>query len=654
MFKLASPTQKKDYKLIPVKGGVIACDTETTGLNPYGTSAERGHWPDRPFLFTFTDEEGNSAGFRVEVDPMTRRVKYETMEPKFKAEFIQWIKDPTLTKVFHNANFDITMIEIALGVSFGGKILDTKTMVHVHNSGLRSYGLKPLCDKFFGVTDEDQKDLLKSVYSARRKAKKKGWCIAEKETHGTSPAYADYWLGDRELCMKYGLTDTERTMRLYWACEDFYKHDAAYSKLVDMEMKLSLCLREMQEFGTRLDEDKIKECIEYYEEHIKKGETKKADLGYAELNTNSHKQKCRVFYDELKYQVQYGKTGNPSVDGSALSMWANKDCMLSAAIVDINAAKHQLKTFILPFQELGYKDKNGQKILHPNYNIAGPITGRISCNKPNLMNIPSNDSRGRNSSVEYRARQCFIPREDCVLYFPDYAQVEVWLAMFLSKDKFGTNALANGVDMHGTVAARKDVFGSRPDWEQNKSKYRKIAKVIMFGLLYGGGPSVVVGVVGCTLAEASVIHAGFWAQFPGIVEYAQKLEYECKTKGYITSPFGRKYHPHPTERYKSLNYMIQGTAADVMKRALINTRDLFKKKYGNRCRVLLTIHDELCVEIPKSLHSKKLMNEVTIAMQGDMHKTCGLPCHFKVGMKWTPTNWHEVIELEELQFGHQD
>jgi DNA polymerase-1 len=459
---------------------IIACDTETTGLDPYGSNEERGCVPARPFAFSFTDYDGNSWYYRLQVNPFTREV---IRDEEIISEIKKVYEDPKITKVFHNANFDITMCEM-LGIHTLGKVFDTRIMAHVNDSSYMTYALKPLCERIFNITDADQKDLIQSVNKARRIGKREGWKLSDSNK-------ADYHLGDPDLCEKYAVTDTERTMNLFWIFEDKYNNDEDYRSVVDMEHELMHIVRGMQIEGARIDKRKLNVLVKYYQDVLSKSSEKLSLMGYGSLNINSPKQLQKVFYEDLEYdKILNKKTGSLSTDANALQLWSNKGCELSSVIMDMKAASHELTTFILPFKDNSYAYNNkGHIALHPNYNTVGPITGRISCNKPNLMNISAPDSRGKRTDVEYRSRESFIPRENCVWYLPDYSQIEVWISMFLSGDEFGKKSLLSGSDMHGTMAEK--IWGRYHDFSENKKRYRKIAKSILFGLIYGGGPGVI-------------------------------------------------------------------------------------------------------------------------------------------------------------------
>ena len=242
-----------------------------------------------------------------------------------------------------------------------------------------------------------------------------------------------------------------------------------------------------------------------------------------------------------------------------------------------------------------------------------------------------------------RIRELFIPRKGFVLYFPDYSQIEVWLAAYISKDPVMMNALANGLDMHDKFARR--FFGGAEDYAEKREKYRKITKMGTFCTIYGGGVSALQGTLGCTREDAEQFRSAFFQTYEGLAMYAKDLATVAEQHGFVVNPFGRRFVVGKDIAYKSLNYMIQGSAADVMKRAMINVDNLLKARWPHT-RILMTIHDELCIEVPKKFHSKMIMREIVQAMRGDFHKKFGMPEPFNVSMAWTDTRWSEKKEIE--------
>lgn len=620
------------YAPIPTAGGIVAVDTETTGLNP--------RMGDRPFAFTFTDDEGESAYLQGVVDPMTRAVTYNRDVLK---ELRRVMEDPSITKVFHNAKFDISMYE-SIGIETKGKVLDTIIFAHLDDPS-RELGLKPLCKDLLGIDDDDQKDLKDAVRRARIAGKKAGWKLAE-------AVEADYWMAPIDLVRRYAVQDTERTMALYWGFSKRYETDPEYSMLVDAEHRVLRVTKRMEDTGIAMSRGVISDLSAYYGGIIETSKATIKALGYEDLNTNSPKQMQAVFYDKMGmtpiYKVRKGKDGRKrtlTCDSKALEKWANEGNELAKAIITMGEAEHQISAFLETFRSEGQSEGHlGDFILHPNYRTCGPITGRISCTKPNLMNISNTGTK--KSEVQYRIREVFVPRKGRVLYFADYAQVEVWLAMFLSKDPYGMQQLLAGEDMHGNMARK--IWGHLYDFSNEAvfKKWRKRAKFILFGLIYGAGVEAIKDQAGCSEAEAGQIRDIFWKTFKGLYAFQNRLKVLVEKTGEVQNPFGRIYPVSDMESYKALNYLVQGTAAEIMKRALINIDSVLQKRITKYApaKLLLTIHDEVCVEADK--RDKNIAGIIMACMQGNFHTIVGLPQPFKAEVSIAPVSWALKKEMD--------
>lgn len=619
---------------------IVMCDTETTGLD-----AHRLIMPCRPFAFSFTTFEGVDSYYRFNVNPHTRKVEY-MKDPESFAKLVKIYGDPTTTKVFHNANFDLLMLEMA-GIKVAGPIFDTLTMLHVFKNNLIKYGLKPVCKTLFDIDDEDEQALADSVKVARRKAKKNKWAITK---DGKDPWKGDYHLADLELCKIYAVRDTQRTNALFHPMWEEYNNNPVYKELVDVEMRLAQVLYKMNMRGSLVDPQRIVELNKYYHDIIEEQKEIKADLGFKDLNPGSAPQMRDVFYNQLGMEKHYKvrkKKGSTeklktlTLDSETLSKFEDKHPLAKCLIV-LSTAQNQIDDFLVPLKRMAYNN-----ILHPNFRV-GPITGRLSCSEPNLMNITSPESpKKRTDEVDYLLRSIFIPRKNMGLYFPDYSQIEVWLAAFLSQDPVLMDALLSGKDMH-TITC-KALFGMRPDYEKEFKKYRKLAKIVNFAIQYGGGAGAVSIQAQCSYQEAQDMIAKYWGLYSGLKRWCDSRSREARETGSITNVFGRIYHFDQEFCYKAPNTDIQGTAAEIIKRAMINVDDLFEDPlFKDKTFLNLTIHDELGIEYGNGINEKLLYRAVIRQMQAEFHKLCKLPFPFKVGPAIAPKNWFDKIELDPV------
>ena len=627
--------------MINIPNNIIASDTETTGTIPYGDPKTLGFFPSRPFLFTFTNLEGESFGVRFEVDPFSRKVIPDSNLKGLRV-VKEILENPKITKVGHNFGFDILMFKL-FGINFKGNFHDTLALAHISTGGSELvYALKPLCKKILQFDDDDEKNVQKSAVEGRRKGKKLGWCIAEKNIHGKDPVKADYWLADPALCLEYGTKDTERTMLLYLGMKEKVYSNPGMLKTYQREKKLFPITWRMESKGTRVFPDVLKKLKPYYEDYKKKHLLIAENHGGKGLNFNSPKQLKEIFYTQRKYQpISFTKTEQPSTDANTLVYFKEryKD-KLASAIIEYHGADRMLTNFISIYDRFKVFEK-GYWVIHPSFKQVGPKTGRYACGDPNLQQSAADDSGKKKASIELRPRECFGPRDGHVLYLPDYSQIEVWVLSFLSEEESLMNLLLQGQDFHEGIS--RLVWGDDPDFENKISYYRKKSKNINFCKFYGGGINRVAELLGCSREEAAKFVYEYDTKNPAIKRFMDRISTKVIREGKIVNPFGRHYFLPEKAAYKATNYIVQGTAADILKEAMISISEKIYPKYPG-VEMLLTLHDELMIEVPLKFHSKKLMREIVACMQ-EQSKTINCPIPLPVGMKIATKYWSKPIDV---------
>lgn len=465
--------------------------------------------------------------------------------------------------------------------------------------------------------------------------------------------------------------------------------DPRSKELVLREHKLFWVLKEMENTGVRIHRPRIHKLIKFYRDYKKEQVAIAAQHGGKGLNYKSTPQMTKVFYEQRRHFPIYTKTWNKklgrlnySLNGDAkLKMavgyiieareWADREAKddvlpigakwmrnkrtgaryikvppdpLAKAVLEHNAADQTISTFLEVYRRFWVKESPGVWILHPNFKQTGAKTGRLSCSDPNLQQVASETTGRRKADIQSRPREAFGPRPGYMWYLPDYSQIEVWLFAFLSGEKKMQEALLSGQDYHGGIGKR--VFGNRADFLDSKDYYRKCAKLIMFCLLYGGGVPKAAKLLKTDVDTAQEFVSDYHRTLPGVRKFMDTLINEAKTKGEIYNPFGRRYLLDPDFAYRSVNYLIQGTAADVMKNGLIHIFDMLKKKgYWKRgVRLLITVHDEVIIEVPVRMHCLDLMSDIIWAMQEDS-KRLGLPVRLPVEMKIAGTRWSKPTKI---------
>ena len=375
-----------------------------------------------------------------------------------------------------------------------------------------------------------------------------------------------------------------------------------FDKLMfEIEMPLASVLADMEEVGFKLDVDGIKNYGNALTE-IANALTER--IYYAageEFNINSPKQLGEVLFEKLMLpKSKKTKTGY-STDAETLAKLAPYHPIIED-ILDFRQVTKLKSTYAEGLLKL--VDENCR--VHTSFNQTGTATGRLSSSEPNLQNIPVKTELGR------EFRKFFIPEnDDYCLIDADYSQIELRLLAHISNDEGMIEAFKSGADIHTSTACK--VFGVEP--ENVTVELRKRAKAVNFGIVYGMGEFSLSEDLGISRAEAKRYIESYLAGFPKVSEYLDNVKKEAKADGFVTTLFSRRrYIPELSSSNKNLQHFgervamnspIQGTAADVIKLAMINV-DKKLKESGLDARLILQVHDELLIEAHKDCADKAL------------------------------------------------
>ena len=588
----------------------LAVDTETTGLNEW----------DKPFFISICYEDMTTGYWRFKVNIETREVIVPSF---FNIQEIQEILDKHIL-VFHNANFDIRMLE-SVGLKVRSEVHDTMILSHVLTGGSEiSYGLKYLSKKYLKINTDDEKELKDNVRKYRKIYKEKGYKVSDRVEE-------DYFMADPDILKRYGVQDVVRTMELFK--RGFKSLNGKLNHLKNIyhmeNNQLRPIIYRMRKMGMRIDLEKLSILNDYYSNYKKEQKDSADKEGGKGLNFNSSLQMRKKFYEELKFPVRYKMKGKDKgkvvLDGKTLETFTSKS-KLAKHIVEWKAADSMLSSFINVINDVRVDD-----ILYPNIRQVGTTTGRMSCSTPNLMNIPS-DGRKRPYDMQVRIRELFIPREGHYLLFPDYSQMEIWILAYLSDCKGLKELLKSGSDLHGAVA--KQIWGSKKDF--NFKKHRAIAKNLQFAKLYGAGPACVAEMTDSTEVEAINFIDEYNKKFPEVKRFSEETCESARKLKATYNIFGRKY-TLKEGFYRATNYIVQGAGAEILKRSVIKLDKM------DGFMVLMTVHDEIIIEVPL-INEGKVERRILDVMEsgGEILGIDRLP----VGMKKTKTNWSETEEVK--------
>ena len=433
-----------------------------------------------------------------------------------------------------------------------------------------------------------------------------------------------------DKAVHYASEDADITFRLYEELKSKLAKEPILSALLEeVEIPLIRVLSDMEQAGTLVNEKILKAQSKNFSERIAKLEKEAYGLADQEFNLGSPKQLQEIFFGQLNYPIiQKTPGGQPSTAENVLKQLA-EDYELPKIILEHRTLSKLKSTYTdkLPLQ---ISANTGR--IHTSFNQTGTSTGRLSSSDPNLQNIPIRTEDGR------RIRQAFESSKGYQLISADYSQIELRVMAHLSKDESLIKAFQEGQDIHSSTAS--EVF--EVNIKEVNSDQRRNAKAINFGLIYGisaFGLSKQLGINRNLAAEYMDI---YFSRYPGVRKYMEKIKSDAKKIGYVETLYGRRlYLPEistgnairrqAAERV-AINAPVQGTAADIMKKAMLAVHDsLIKEKID--AKLILQVHDELVVESNKK-DSERVAEILTNSMSNAAKLLVPLDVEIGIGKNW--------------------
>ncbi|HLS09812.1 DNA polymerase I [Lentibacillus sp.] len=407
------------------------------------------------------------------------------------------------------------------------------------------------------------------------------------------------------------------------------KTNEQYELLKELEMPLALILGEMEHTGVLVDTDRIKEMGDNLKQRLSDLEQEIYELAGEEFNLNSPKQLGPILFEKLGLPViKKTKTGY-STAADVLEQLQNEHEIIPKLLLYRQLGKLQ-STYIAGL--LKVVDKNTHKI-HTRFNQALTQTGRLSSVDPNLQNIPIRLEEGR------KIRQFFVPsKQDWMMFAADYSQIELRVLAHIANDEKLVEAFTNDLDIHTQTAM--DVF--HVDREDVTPNMRRQAKAVNFGIVYGISDYGLSQSLGITRKEAGQFIDRYFESYPDVKAYMDNIVQEAKHQGYVTTIMKRRrYLPEITSRNfnrrsfaerTAMNTPIQGSAADIIKKAMIDLHEKLKDE-NLRSRMLLQVHDELILEAPKE-EIEQLKEIVPAVMENTVELNVPLKVDYEYGDSW--------------------
>lgn len=418
--------------------------------------------------------------------------------------------------------------------------------------------------------------------------------------------------------------------KLYGVLDSLLAEQHVSKLYYDVELPLSRVLAKMESHGFRVDKDGLEKFGEGLSAELDVLIERIYSLAGHEFNINSPKQLGTVLFEELMLPTQKKTKTGYSTNVDVLEKLSPYHPIIDA-ILEYRTVSKLKSTYADGL--LKVMDENG--IIHTSFNQTVTATGRLSSTEPNLQNIPVRTERGR------ELRRFFVATtSDRVLIDADYSQIELRILAAIADDERMINAFASGEDIHTLTAS--GVFGV--DADMVTSELRRRAKAVNFGIIYGIGDFSLAQDIGVTRAAAKRYIEGYLANYPGVAAYLNEIKLSAHRLGYVQTLFGRRrYIPELTSSKKNLiafgervamNSPIQGTAADIIKLAMVNTQKALEKS-GYDAHLILQVHDELIIEAHRSC-----ANEVMELLKNEMENVISLPVSLTVDIK-SADSWYD-------------
>ncbi len=398
-----------------------------------------------------------------------------------------------------------------------------------------------------------------------------------------------------EQAVDYAAEDADVTWRLHEAIWPQLKDRAGPKSVYEtIEVPLIPVLSRVERTGVRVDADLLRQQSQELAETMQQLEAKAHESAGGAFNLGSPKQIQEILYERQGLPV-LSKTpkGAPSTAESVLEELAAQGHELPQLILDYRGVSKLRSTYTEKLPGLIHPETGR---VHTSYHQAVAATGRLSSSDPNLQNIPVRSPEGR------RIRRAFIPADGHVLLAADYSQVELRIMAHLSGDEGLKKAFAAGEDIHAATAA--EVFGGKP--AEVTSDQRRAAKAINFGLIYGMSAWGLARQLGIERGEAQAYVDRYFERYPGVRAFMDDTRSSARDKGYVETVFGRRlYLPEINSRNNqrrqyaertAINAPMQGTAADIIKRAMIAVDDWIARE-SSETALVMQVHDELVLEV---------------------------------------------------------
>lgn len=577
-----------------VKQGVAAFDCETTDIDTIKASLAG---------FSLSLKEGEGFYFPLLApEPELGMEMPELISKEAAKKALSKLFASDILLIMHNGKFDYKVIKhsgFCTEVKCG--IFDTMIAAWMLDSDRNSFGMDSLANTVLGIAVTAYKDIVPK-----------------------DKLFSDVPL---DIAANYAAEDADITFRFYKKFEPLLKENGLYNLFCEVEMPLLILLAEIELRGISINKKELKDFSEELSTEIAACEKEIFEIVGHEFNISSPKQLQEVLFEERGLKPEKKTKTGYSTDTNVLEKLAAED-IVPAKILDYRAITKLKSTYTDSLIALA--DENG--VVHTNFIQTGTATGRLSSKNPNLQNIPVKDEKGK------RIRSAFYAAKGNLLISSDYSQIELVVLAHLSQDENLVSAFKNGVDVHTRTASL--IFNA--EMNAVTTEMRRIAKSINFGVIYGMSAFRLADQLRIPRKQAKDFIDTYFATYNKVSNFTKEICLSAEEKGFVETIMGRKrFIPFINSGNKiekamaermAVNTVIQGSAADIVKKAMLKV-DGSLKKHKLKAGILLQVHDELILECPKE-EEEEVKKIVKTEMENIVKLSVPLRAEISSGLNW--------------------
>jgi len=551
--------------------GLVAVDTETSSLDAMQADLIGVSIALTPGRAAYVPI-GHVKGAQDDLFGEQGLVPGQLREADVLARLKPLLEAPHVLKIAQNAKYDwLVLAQRDIDMA---PVADTMLASYVLDAGRNNHGMDELSEKYFGHKP-----------------------LAFGEVAGQGKTFIGFARVAIDRATEYSAEDADVTLRLWRTLGPRLPAESMTRVYETLERPMVGVLGRMEQRGISIDRQMLSRLSGEFAQDMARLEADIYELAGEKFNIGSPKQIGDILF---------GKMGLPGAKKTATGAWST-----AAGVLDELAEEgHELPQRILDWRQLSklkstytdalptYVNLQTQRV-HTSYSLAATTTGRLSSSEPNLQNIPVRNEAGR------KIRKAFVATPGAKLISADYSQIELRLLAEMADIPQLKKAFAEGIDIHAATAS--EIFGVPV--KDMPSETRRRAKAINFGIVYGISAFGLANQLGIPRDEAGAYIRKYFERFPGIRDYMDRTKKLCREQGYVTTMFGRKCHyprinsSNPSERAfnerAAINAPLQGTAADIIRRAMIRMDDALVAA-NLKAQMLLQVHDELVFEVPDS------------------------------------------------------